>query len=102
MGVAMIVGTWFYTLKRPTVSVVQFWAAVLMLLTGLGLVGYHEMNGGDVNYAKIGVKLVILVVVLVIALIGMYKTQRGEPVSTGLAHAVGGMALINAAVAPFW
>ena len=44
----------------------------------------------------------ILLVVLVAAFIGMRKTQRNEPVSTGLAHAVGGMALINAAVAVFW
>ena len=102
VGVAIIVGTWIYTMKRPTVTVAQFWAAVLMLVTGLGMVGYYEMNGGGINYAKIGVKLVILLVVLVAAFIGMRKTQRGEQVSTGLAHAVGGMALINAAVAVFW
>ncbi|RKQ36265.1 hypothetical protein [Kocuria tytonis] len=102
MGVAVIVGTWFYTMKRPTVTVGQFWAAVLMLVTGLGLVAYHELNGGGINYVKIGVKLVILLIVLVAAFIGMRKTQRSEPVSTGLAHAVGGMALINAAVAVFW
>ena len=102
VGVAIIVGTWIYTMKRPTVTVAQFWAAVLMLLTGVGLVGIHEMSGHEINYAKIGVKIVILLIVLVAAFIGMRKTRRGEPVSTGLAHAVGGMALINAAVAVFW
>ncbi|MDO4919808.1 hypothetical protein [Kocuria sp.] len=104
VGVAIIVGTWIYTMKRPTVTVAQFWSAVLMLLTGLGLVGYYEMIGQHdaLNFAKIGVKIVILLAVLVAAFIGMRKTQRGEPVSTGLAHAVGGMALINVAVAVFW
>ncbi|MBO4146008.1 hypothetical protein QWJ06_08145 [Kocuria rhizophila] len=102
VGVAVIVGTWIYTMKRPTVTSGQFWAAVLMLITGLGLVGIREMDGGSINYAKITVKIVILLVVLVASFIGMRKTQRNEPVSTGLAHAVGGMALINAAVAVFW
>ncbi len=104
VGVAVIVGTWIYTMKTPTVTVSQFWAAVLMLVTGLVMVGIREMSGGhdSLNFAKIGVKFVILLVVLVAAFIGMRKTQRGEPESTGLAHAVGGMALINAAVAVFW
>ena len=30
------------------------------------------------------------------------KAKKGEPVSTGLAHAVGGMGFINMAVAVFW
>ena len=102
VGVAVIVGTWIHTMKRPTVTPAQFWAAVLMLITGVGLVGVHEMSGGGINYVKIGVKIVILLVVLVSAFIGMRKTKRNEPVSTGLAHAVGGMALINAAIAVFW
>ena len=70
VGVAVIVGTWIYTMKRPTVTAGQFWAAVLMLITGLGLVGIHEMDGGSINYAKITVKIVILLVVLVAAQIG--------------------------------
>ena len=103
VGLAIIIGTWFFTMKRPTVTVGQFWASIIMLLSGLALVALREMQEGfQLNHVKIGVKLVILIVVAITAFIGMRKTQRHEPVSTGLAHAVGGMALINAAVAVFW
>jgi len=56
----------------------------------------------EVNNIKVGVKLIIALVVFVAALIGYRKQKKGEPVSTGLAHAVGGMALINIAVATLW
>ncbi|NLF92075.1 MAG: hypothetical protein GX570_12165, partial [Corynebacterium marinum] len=45
---------------------------------------------------------VILVGVLVAAVIARRKVARDEPVSKGLAHAVGGMSLINIAIAVFW
>lgn len=103
VGLAVIIGTWIFTMKRPIVSVGQFWAAIIMLLTGLAMVALREMQDGfEVNHMKIGIKLVILLVVAVTAFIGMRKTKRGEPVSTGLAHSVGGLALINAAIAVFW
>lgn len=103
VGLAVIIGTWIFTMERPTVTVGQFWSAIVMLLTGLAMVAMREMQEGfEVNHMKIGIKLVILLVVAVAAFIGMRKTKLGEPVSTGLAHAVGGMALINAAVAVFW
>lgn len=102
LGTAIIVGTWFYTMKTPTVSAGQFWGAVVMLISGLGLLGGLEMSGAGVNHVKIGIKLVILLVILVTSFIGWRKSARHEPVSTGLAHSVGGLALINAAIAVFW
>lgn len=103
VGLAVIIGAWFMTMKRPTVTAGQFWASVVMLLSGLGLLTMREMQDGfAVNHVKIGVKLLIVLVVFVAALIGRRKIRRGEAVSTGLAHAVGGMALINTAVAVFW
>ncbi|WHF23670.1 hypothetical protein QJS66_05100 [Kocuria rhizophila] len=103
VGVAVIVGTWIYTMKRPTVTAGQLlWAAVLMLITGLGLVGITRWAAARSTTPTGPAKIVILLVVLVAAFIGMRKTPaQRQPVSTGLAHAVGGMALINAAVAVF-
>ncbi|MBD2765558.1 hypothetical protein IEE91_10225 [Kocuria sp. cx-455] len=103
LGLAVIIGTWIYTMKRPTVTAGQFWSAIVMLVSGLVLVALREMQAGfEVNHLKIAVKLIILLIVAVAAFIGMRKTTRGEPVSTGLAHSVGGMAVFNAAVAVFW
>ena len=49
-----------------------------------------------VNY---GWTLALGLVITVLAYIGQRKDKRGETVSTGLAHGVGGLALINIAVA---
>lgn len=103
-GAAIIVGTWIYTMKRPTVSPGQFHASLLSLVTGLLLVGLAEMEGGvgtDFRI-KIGIKLVVVLAVAVAAFLGQRRTRRGEAVSTGLAHAVGGLALINMAIATMW
>ncbi|ALU39881.1 hypothetical protein AS188_09115 [Kocuria flava] len=102
VGAAIIVGTWIYTMKRPTVSPGQFHASLLSLITGLLLVGIHEMGEDPVNHAKVAVKLLIALAVAIAAFVGQRRTKRGQPVSTGLAHAVGGSALINMAVATLW
>ena len=102
VGTAALLGGWLATFRNPTVLQWQHIGAWVQLVTGLLLVGLLEMNDGDVNHMKIGIKLVILIAVLVAAIIGRRKVARNEPVSKGLAHAVGGLALINVALAVFW
>jgi len=102
VGAAALVGGWLVSFKSPTVHAWQLYGAWLQLLTGLGLVGLLEMNDGDLNHAKIGVKLVIVIAVLVAAILARRKIAQGHDVSTGLAHAVGGLSLINIAIAVFW
>jgi len=102
LGAAAIVGGWFATFKKPTILPVQLWGAIAQLVTGLALVGILGATHADVNYAKITVKVIIAVAVLVPAIIGFRKASKGEAVPTGIAHAVGGMALINIAVATIW
>lgn len=100
LGAALVFGLWVARFRTPTVMPGQFHAALLQLVTGLLMVGLAEMNGGSPHsYLWIGIKLVLAVVITVLAFIGQRKAKRGEPVSTGLAHAVGGLALINIAVA---
>ncbi|WP_193597549.1 hypothetical protein [Microbacterium sp. YJN-G] len=106
LGAAALVGGWLATFRNPTVGVFQMAGAWVQLITGLLLVGLAEMarEEGDpaVNHVKIAIKLVILIGVLVAAIIGRRKVKKGEDVSTGLAHAVGGLALINIGIAVFW
>lgn len=102
LGAAAIVGGWLAAFKTPTVTQWQWLGALTQLITGLLLVGLAEMGDGDVNHFKIGVKVVIALVVAVAAFIGRRKVKNHEDVSKGLAHAVGGMAFINVAVAVFW
>lgn len=102
-GTAALVGGWLATFRAPTVGVWQHYGAWIQLVTGLLLVGLLEMgDGGPVNHVKIGIKLLIVIAVVVAAVIGRRKVGRGEEVSTGLAHAVGGLSLVNMAIAVLW
>jgi len=105
ISMAAIVGIWFANFRKPSVVLGQLIGACGSLVTGLVLVGLAEAAATadhPVNHAKIGVKAVVALVVLVTAIIGYLKTRKGQPVSTGLAHAVGGLALINVLVAALW
>lgn len=59
-------------------------------------------DGAGINNLKIGIKVVILIAILIAAIIGRRKVKQDETVSTGLAHSVGGLTLINIAIAVFW
>ncbi|MGJ9402376.1 hypothetical protein [Arthrobacter sp. KK5.5] len=102
LGAAAIVGGWLARFKTPTVGLWQWIGALTQLLTGLLMVGLLEMQDGEVNNVKVAVKLVLALVVAVAAFLGRRKVKAGDKVPKGLAHAVGGMALINIAVAVFW
>lgn len=102
LGAGAIFGGWLANFKTPTVNVWQWYGALVQLITGLALVGIAEAGTDPVNHAKIGVKIVIAIVIAVAAFIGRKKVKAGEEVSTGIAHAVGGMAFINIAVATLW
>ncbi|MET3951992.1 hypothetical protein [Arthrobacter sp. UYEF36] len=102
VGAAMIVGIWIGQMKKPTVHPRQFDGAMLQLLTGVALMGLIPALDIDADYAKLGVKLVVAVAVGVLAFMGRRKYKKGEDVSRGLAHAVGGLALLNVAIATLW
>lgn len=102
LGAAALLGGWLATFKTPTVGRFQFIGAWVQSITGVLMVGLAEMQDFGVNNIKIGIKLVILIAILVAAWIGRRKVKRDEPVSTGIAHAVGGLTLINIGIAVFW
>ena len=102
VGAAALLGGWLATFKTPTVGLFQFIGAWVQLVTGILLVGLNGMGDGSVNHVKIAVKLVILIVILVAAWIGRRKAKNNEPVSVGIAHTVGGLTLVNIALAVFW
>lgn len=101
-SVAVIVGGWVANFKNPTVTFYQYLGAWGAFITGLLIVTLRELADADLNHFKIGIKAVIALIVLVAAVIGRSKVKKDQDVSTGLAHAVGGMALINMAIASIW
>ena len=102
VGAALIVGIWIGNMKKPTVHPRQFDGAALQLITGVIMMGLIPALDLDANYPKLIVKLLIALVVGVLAFIGRRKYKAGEPISAGLAHAVGGLALLNVAIATLW
>lgn len=101
IGAAIIIGLWIAHFRTPKVLPGQFHASLLMLITGLLLVGIAEVTGSP-NHIKIAVKILIALGIAIAAFIGQRKYKAGEPISTGLAHAVGGLTVINVAVATIW
>jgi hypothetical protein len=72
--------------------------AFTQLVTGLGLVGVNEALDEPVDNAKVGVKLVVLLVITVLVWV-----NRAKPaIPNGLFFAVGGLTTLDVAIAVFW
>ncbi|MGY2747086.1 hypothetical protein [Arthrobacter sp. UYCu723] len=108
VGASMVVGVWIANIKTPTVHPRQRDGAFMQLITGIAMMGIlpvlHNQNPAefDPNYFKLGIKFAVGLAVAVLAVIGARKVKKGEAVSTGLAHGVGGLALLNVAIATLW
>lgn len=103
IGAAMIIGIWIANMKAPTVHPRQFDGAMLQLLTGVAMMGLIPfLADADPNYMKLGIKFVVALVVAGLAIAGRRRYKAGEPVPAGLAHGVGGLALLNVAIATLW
>jgi hypothetical protein len=104
----MIVGIWIGNMKAPTVHPRQFDGAVLQVITGIVMMGLipalaaTNEDFANANYFKLGIKFAIGLAVAVLAFIGRRKYKKSEPISKGLAHGVGGLALLNVAIATLW
>ena len=101
VGLAGIIGGWLATIKAPHVNKAILHGAILQVVTGLLLVGLREMDGADVNHMKIGIKLLIAIVILVVAILGVRKEARAQGTTATLAHVAGALGIVNVAIAVF-
>ncbi|AVM65301.1 hypothetical protein AB6N35_14250 [Dietzia cinnamea] len=101
IGLAGIIGGWLATIKAPHVNKAILHGAILQVVTGLLLVGLREMDDVDVNHMKIGIKLVIALVILVVAILGVRKEARAQGTTATLAHVAGALGIVNVAIAVF-
>ena len=67
-------------------------------VAGLALVGVLEAGDGEVNHAKVGVKLVIGLVILALVMANLRKPK----IPDGLFYGILALSVINVAVAVFW
>lgn len=102
IGLAGIIGSWLAVIKEPHVVKGMLHGAILQVVTGLALVGLNEANDADLNHMKIGIKLLISLVVLVVAVIGLKKEKQHPGSTAALAHVAGGLGIVNVIIAVLW
>ena len=100
LGMAAIIGSAVFV-ARGVATPALVWGARAQLVTGLVLVGLAEMGDGDVNHAKVGVKLLVAIAVAACAEIAAAKAKKGDG-RPQLVTAAGALALLNTAIAVLW
>ena len=77
----------------------MFHGMLTQLVTGILLVGVIQMADlGEINNAKIGVKLAVVIVIGVLVILN----RRKEKVANWLLFTIAGLTLLNICIAVFW
>ncbi|GEB56431.1 hypothetical protein [Streptomyces gardneri] len=103
IGIASLLGGFLTQMKAMGAGTARFTPAMLhgalvMLITGVALVGLNQADDQTVNNVKIGIKLAVLVVVLGL----VYVKRDEEKVDKGLFAAVGALTTANIFIATLW
>ncbi len=103
IGVVALLGGVLYQIKPLRDRTARLLPAMMhgawtMLVTGVALVGLQYPLGNDVNNTKIGVKLLVLVAIIVVALINRKK----ESVATWVLSTIGILTVVNVLLATVW
>ncbi|MCP2165512.1 hypothetical protein [Goodfellowiella coeruleoviolacea] len=72
--------------------------SALQLLTGAALYGLMPLTHADYNHAKLGVKMVVLIVIGVLAVANVNRKR----IPTWLAPTMLGLVVLNVGLAVFW
>ncbi|HTW18131.1 MAG TPA: hypothetical protein VMF51_23600 [Nocardioides sp.] len=100
LGFAALIGGLLAQAKEPVkrVNAAMRDGAGTAFVAGLALVGVLEAGDGDVNHAKIAVKTVIGLVILVLVMVNLRKERIPQGLWVGLLA----LSVLNVAVAVFW
>jgi hypothetical protein len=103
VGFALLLGAWAmqFLAGRSNITIPMRVGLGTLLATGL-LLAIPFPSGVHLDYVKLGVKLAIAIGIAVLFGIEGTRARAGRTVSRGLFGAIGGLALVNAAVAVFW
>lgn len=101
IGFAAVFGGAFVQVRGPkrVINPAMMHGAWTLLISGLLLVTSLELfSDAAINHMKIGIKLLVLIVLVVLILINRKKSE----ISSGTFFAILGMTLANAAIAVLW
>lgn len=103
IGFAVLFGSWAaqaFGGKRQITRMMDYGLAIAGL-AGLALAAPWGIDY-DLNYAKIGVKLVVLLIIGAMLGIGMARQKRGDAVPPAVFWLIGILTVTNAALALLW
>jgi uncharacterized membrane protein SirB2 len=101
LGMALLVATFLMQLKAPAGAPVNpgwLHGAGLQLVTGVALMLLAPLTDAEYNQAKLGIKLVVLVIIGVLAI--TYTVRRSA--HRWLTFVLGGLVVVNVGLAVFW
>lgn len=103
IGFAVLFGAWaaqaFGGERR--ITRIMDWGLAIAGVAGLALAAPWGISY-DLNYVKIGVKLVVLLVIGAMLGIGAARQKRGEAVPSGVFWLIGLLTLANAGMGMLW
>lgn len=100
IGLASLLGGVMVQLKavakgKGSINAAMLHGALTQLVTGLALVALAEMGDGGVNHMKIGIKLAVLVVIMVLVLV----YRKKSPVASWVVWLIGALTVTNIVIA---
>jgi hypothetical protein len=103
IGFAMLLGGFLaqYITGTYRISVLMRAGLGAMIFTGLVLVAPFPSDV-DLNYVKLGVKLAVVLMIGPLFGVAVVRERRGDPVTRAHFLTIGGLILLNAAIAVFW
>jgi hypothetical protein len=102
VGFATIFGAWVVeAVGQRRVTRVMHWGLGIALVAGLALSAPWGLDH-DLNYAKIGIKLVVLVIIGGLLGAGAGRLRKSGSVPAGIFWAIGVLTLLNAGLAVIW
>lgn len=101
-GFAILFGAWVVeAVGRRRVTRLMTWGMVIAAVAGLALAAPWGISY-ELNYVKLGVKLVILLVIGALLGIGTARQRRSGSVAPAIFWLIGILTFVNAALAVLW
>ncbi|MEW1834547.1 Fe-S protein [Microbacterium sp. NPDC079995] len=102
IGFATLFGAWVVELVgQRRVTRIMHWGVGIALVAGLALSAPWGLDH-DLNYVKIGIKLVVLVIIGGLLGAGAGRLLKSGSVPAGIFWAIGILTLLNAGLAVIW
>lgn len=102
VGFAVLFGSWVVeAVGKRNITRIMHWGLGIALAAGLVLSAPWGLDH-DLNYTKIGIKLVVLVIIGALLGIGAGRARKGGSVPAPVFWGIGVLTLLNAGLAVIW